>query len=96
MDKSLKNRSTMPSPNPLKYHHLVDRAKKEKQQKDLPKIIIAWIKSHPMFKWGVMCKDVGIDKANFSRTMANPNPVISPEILLKIVSVISEYGFGGK
>jgi F420-0:gamma-glutamyl ligase len=56
--------------------------------------IVEWIKTHPMFKWGVMCKAIGIDKSNFYRTLQEESPVIKAEVAAKIEALIKEYGYG--
>jgi len=56
--------------------------------------LIAWIKKHPLFKWAVMCQQIGIDKSNFKRAMLSKEPVIKPEIAAKIEAVLKEYGYG--
>ena len=55
--------------------------------------VISWINSHPMFKYSVMCDEIGIDKARFCRTLQSKNAVIKPEIVAKIEAVIKRYGF---
>lgn len=57
------------------------------------KQVVAWINSHPLFKWSSMCFLIGINKGNFGITIQSEDPKIKPEIVLKIVSVISKYGF---
>lgn len=58
------------------------------------KQLIAWIQKHPLFKWGTMCQQIGIDKANFKRTMESEEQVIKPEIASKIEAILRLYGFG--
>jgi len=55
--------------------------------------IVEWIKSHPLFKWGTMCKVVGIDKSNFSRTLQEENPKIKADVIVKMESILKEYGY---
>lgn len=58
-----------------------------------PEGVITWIKDHPLFKWSGMCRQIGIDAPNFSRTLTSEVPVIEPENLSKIVQIIESYGF---
>lgn len=55
--------------------------------------IIKWIKSHPEFKWGVMCKNLSIDKGNFHRTINSKEPVIKLEDIIRIEETLKKYGY---
>lgn len=70
-----------PAPSP-------EEAKAIKEKK-----IIAWINSHPMFKWGSMCLLLKINKGNFHGNLSSKKPFISLENIKKIEQVISDYGY---
>ena len=55
--------------------------------------VIAWIKAHPLIKHSSMCKLIGTDPGNFTRTICSEKPIIKQDVLAKIVEVIKDYGF---
>lgn len=59
-----------------------------------PKQVIDWINAHPGFKWAWLCKQVSVNKSNFSRTIQHEDPKIRPDVLEKMVVIIKDYGFG--
>lgn len=83
--------ATMESPNASANH--------KKAQEFHPiepptgKEVAAWIHAHPLFKWSAMCKDLKIDKSNFSRDINSKDPALKNGVLAKVVSVITKYGF---
>lgn len=58
-----------------------------------PEEVVAWINDHPGFKWGWMCDQIGLNKGNFGVTLKSEAPKIKPGMVLKMVSVIKDYGF---
>lgn len=62
-------------------------------EKNKPIKIVTWLKDHPYFKWGAMCRDLGIDKGNFQRVLKSDLPNIKPELIVKIEAVLRNYGF---
>ncbi len=55
--------------------------------------VVKWINEHPEFKWGVMCKKIGLDKGNFQRTLKSNAPKIKIEFVYKIEDFLKEYGY---
>lgn len=64
-----------------------------KLQKEKSIKIVDWVNSHKKFKWGMMCDEVGVDKANFHRILKSDNPSIRAEYLSKIEGVLKQYGY---
>lgn len=57
------------------------------------RVLIAWIKAHPMFAWGRMCVLLNINKGNFGQTLNSEMFILSKENIEKIEHVISDYGY---
>ena len=57
------------------------------------KRITNWINSHPAIKWSVICKNVGIDKGNFQKTLKSENPSIKIENIVKLEKELKKYGY---
>jgi len=57
------------------------------------KKIVKWINTHPKFKWGAMCKDLNMDRANFQKTLKATEPKIPVETILKIEQILIPYGY---
>jgi len=54
--------------------------------------VVDWLKKHPLIKIGSICKQTGIDPANFHR-MLHVKREIPAELLGKIIPIIKEYGY---
>ena len=60
----------------------------------LMKEIKVWIVAHPHFKWSRMAQEVGLQKSNFyTKFLTASVPSLKPEILPKLVKIMSNYGF---
>ena len=60
----------------------------------LMKEIKDWIVAHPHFKWSRMAQEVGLQKSNFyTKFLTASVPSLKPEILPKLVKIMSNYGF---
>lgn len=57
------------------------------------KKITTWIKSHPAIKWSLICKNIGIDKGNFQKTLKSENPSIKIENIIKLEKELKKYGY---
>ena len=55
--------------------------------------IVNWINERKEFKWGAMCKEIGIDKSNFFRVLNSQEPEIKLEFIPKIEAVLKKYGY---
>lgn len=77
-------------PHPLQNLTTLDivNLRREKSGK-----IINWIKDRPSFKYSIMCDEVGIDRGNFSRLLRKKNAKITLELIAKIETYISKYGY---
>jgi len=65
----------------------------EKMQIQKSKKIVDWILEHPEFKWGAMCKKVGLDKGNFKRTLAAKTPKIKISFIPPVETFLNKYGY---
>lgn len=56
--------------------------------------IAEWIKTHPMFAYSTMCKELGLDPGNFYKWVLVKKPArIKPENVLKIEKILKNYGY---
>lgn len=59
----------------------------------MQEIIVKWLNEHPYLSQNALCKEVGIDRGNFFRTVKTGLPALREDVIKKIVKVISRYGF---
>lgn len=108
MDKTLKRqigyKAAKSAPKPTekpslkqKAENIVGVAKKEVPviSSVTPQDVVDWIIAHPLFKWSGMCRELGMNKGNFAVVIHSRVPKIKPEVLGKIIPVLTEYGFKG-
>lgn len=55
--------------------------------------IIEWIKSHPLFKWALMCDEIGFDRGNFHRVLNSKSPTMKADFIPKMIKVLKKYGY---
>lgn len=56
--------------------------------------IISWIRSHKMFSYNAMCKEIGINTGNFFRSLTTGK--IPEKHIPAIENIIKEYGYDSK
>lgn len=65
-------------------------------QKPTHEAVQKWLQTHPLFKVGGMCTQLGLDRPNFCKLFLNAKePRIKEEVLTAVVAVIRQYGFIG-
>ncbi len=53
---------------------------------------IEWLKTHPLFSIGGMCKELGIDPSNFHKQVKMG--ILPKDKEDKIVQILKQYGYG--
>ena len=57
------------------------------------KKIVDWIKDKPAIKWTVICKNSGVEPANFNRALKSGKPKLSLTSISKLESELAKYGY---
>ena len=57
------------------------------------KKIVDWLNANPVIKWSLICKELGIDRANFHKILKSEKPSIKPENIIKLENELKKYGY---
>lgn len=54
--------------------------------------LIEWLKSHPLVNISALCREAGINRSNFDKSLKMG--IISPKHENKLVKILKNYGYG--
>ena len=54
--------------------------------------LVEWLKSHPLVNISALCREAGINRSNFDKSLKMG--IISPKHENKLVKILKNYGYG--